>query len=51
LTDGGQGDDDNAPNGIIADPSGLGLVATNPVANAEGGSGGGGGGCFIETAK
>ncbi len=51
LTDGGQGDDDNAPNGIITDPSGLGLVATNPVANAEGGSGGGGGGCFIVTAK
>ena len=43
LVDGGTGDDDGEQNGIIEDPSGLG------VAPAESGnsSGGGSGGCFI----
>jgi hypothetical protein len=47
LVDGGTGDDDGQQNGIIVDPSGLGLV---PAASSSGSSGGGGGGgCFIGT--
>jgi hypothetical protein len=49
LTDGGIGDDDHTINGIIRDPSGLGVapVANKPEPAADGGSGGGG--CFIDT--
>jgi hypothetical protein len=51
LVDGGAGDDDNAANGWIVDPSGLGETSTTtPTAGSEGG-GGGGGGCFIATAE
>lgn len=45
LTDGGLGDDDDGANGIIVDPSGLGLI---PGGNGGGGTGGGGA-CFIST--
>lgn len=45
LTDGGIGDDDHTMNGIIRDPSGLGIVPEpEPTAG-----GGGGGGCFIDS--
>ncbi len=48
LTDGGIGDDDGVANGVIVDPSGLGLA---PGSSGGGGGGaggsGGGGGCFI----
>jgi hypothetical protein len=52
LVDGGAGDDDGSRNGIIWDPSGLGVF---PATGGGGGSsssasGGGGGGCFIATA-
>jgi hypothetical protein len=51
LVDGGDGDDDNAANGWIVDPSGLSKTATGPPVGASGESGGGGGGgCFIATA-
>jgi hypothetical protein len=46
LVDGGTGDDDGQQNGIIVDPSGLGLA---PAGSNSGSSGGGGGGCFIGT--
>ena len=48
LVDGGRGDDDGQQNGIIADPSGLGLAPTGSGSSGDGGGGGGGGGgCFI----
>jgi hypothetical protein len=48
LVDGGKGDDDGERNGIIEDPSGLGVA---PADNGNNGrsSGGGSGGCFIDT--
>jgi hypothetical protein len=46
LEDGGVGDADGIANGIIVDPSGLGMVAADTAAT-EASSGGGGGGCFI----
>jgi len=52
LTDGGIGDDDGVPNGLILDPSGLGtsssLTGSNTVSTTS--SDWGGGGCFIATA-
>ena len=45
--DGGTGDDDGQQNGIIADPSGLGLAPTGSGSGSSGDGGGGGGGCFI----
>jgi len=48
LVDGGLGDDDGEQNGIIVDPSGLGLAPANS-ASTNNGSGGGSGGCFIES--
>ena len=51
LTDGGIGDDDNIADGMIVDPSGLGVVSTpSPTPQPSSGGGGGGGGCFIATA-
>jgi hypothetical protein len=48
LEDGGGGDADGIANGIIVDPSGLGMAAAAPPATEIGsGGGGGGGGCFI----
>jgi hypothetical protein len=50
LVDGGTGDDDGERNGIIADPSGLGLAPADSAPTNTGSSGGGGsGGCFIDT--
>jgi hypothetical protein len=50
LVDGGTGDDDGQQNGIIVDPSGLGLApAGSSSGSSGGGGGGGGGGCFIGT--
>jgi hypothetical protein len=48
LVDGGTGDDDGEQNGMIEDPSGLGVA---PADNDNDGnsSGGGSGGCFIGT--
>ena len=48
LVDGGTGDDDGEQNGMIEDPSGLGVA---PADNGNNGSssGGGSGGCFIDT--
>jgi hypothetical protein len=45
LVDGATGDDDGERNGIIEDPSGLGVARDDN----DGNSGGGGGGCFIGT--
>ncbi len=45
LVDGGAGDDDGAADGLIRDPSGLGVFSTAAPAAAEGG--GGGGGCAV----
>ena len=45
LEDGGIGDADGIANGIIVDPSGLGMVAADTAAVEV--SSGGGGGCFI----
>lgn len=57
LVDGGKGDDDGLANGIIVDPGGFGIAATNtPTSNgyqtisSPSSAGGGGGGCFIATA-
>ena len=48
LEDGGVGDADGIANGVIVDPSGLGMTAAAPPATEMGsGGGGGGGGCFI----
>lgn len=44
LVDGGVGDDDGVANGVIVDPSGLGVPSA-----AIGGGGGGSGGCFLST--
>jgi len=51
LVDGGTGDDDEEQNGIIRDPSGLGIAASNSGStNTSSMSGGGSSaGCFIET--
>jgi hypothetical protein len=46
LTDGGQGDEDGVKNGVIVDPSSLGIPSSTPPSSG----GGGGGGCFIATA-
>ena len=49
LVDGGTGDDDGERDGIIADPSGLGLApADSAPTNTESSGGGGSGGCFID---
>lgn len=48
LEDGGTGDNDGERNGIIVDPSGLGLAPADTVSTDTGGSGGGSGGCFID---
>ena len=47
LVDGGLGDDDGEQNGIIVDPSGLGIAPADSVSTNN--SGGGAGGCFIDT--
>ena len=50
LVDGGTGDDDEKQNGIIRDPSGLGIAPSNSGStNTSSMSGGGSVGCFIET--
>jgi hypothetical protein len=46
LADGGTGDDDGQPNGIIQDPSGLGIAGSASDSDPTAGSGGG---CFIGT--
>ncbi len=53
LVDGGSGDEDgNSSNGIIIDPSGLGMTDSGPATgDSPGGGGGGGGGCFISAAN
>ena len=48
LVDGGTGDDDGDQNGIIEDPSGLGLASVDE-ASTDTSSGGGIGGCFINS--
>jgi hypothetical protein len=48
LVDGGTGDDDGEQNGIIEDPSGLGVASADNDNDGNSG-GGGGGGCFIGT--
>ncbi len=62
LVDGSTGDDDRLPNGVVVDPSGLGIDPADvteevPSQPSTGGGGdtlspvsGGGGGCFIGTA-
>ena len=45
LVDGGTGDDDGEQNGMIEDPSGLGIAPPSGSTNTGGGSGG----CFIDT--
>ncbi|UCH00712.1 MAG: hypothetical protein JSU78_01720, partial [Deltaproteobacteria bacterium] len=50
LTDGGIGDDDGLANGMIVDPSGLGIALTTPEPTPAPSGAGGGGGCFIATA-
>jgi hypothetical protein len=47
LVDGGLGDDDGEKNGMISDPSGLGLAPAEPASINTGG--GGSGGCFIDS--
>ena len=55
LTDGGPGDADGVANGVIIDPSGLGVQEAGSFNNNESGNsgssggGGGGAGCFIDT--
>jgi hypothetical protein len=49
LVDGGTGDDDGQQNGMIADPSGLGVAPAASASTNTGSSGGGSGGCFIST--
>jgi len=44
LTDGGTGDQDGEKNGVIVDPSGLGVISDD---TGTGDGGGSGGGCFI----
>jgi hypothetical protein len=48
LVDGGTGDDDGEQNGIIEDPSGLGVAPADNDNNGNS-SGGGSGACFIGT--
>jgi uncharacterized protein YkwD len=50
LVDGGMGDDDGEQNGIIEDPSGLGVAPADSASTNSNSSGGGGGsgGCFID---
>jgi hypothetical protein len=59
LVDGGAGDEDGMPNGVIVDPLGLGFAPVAPAAPPAPASartsvgdsgGGGGGGCFIASA-
>jgi uncharacterized repeat protein (TIGR01451 family) len=57
LVDGGIGDDDGEVNGLIVDPSGLGIAPPSISPDSSGSSsagsesgGGGGGGCFISSA-
>ena len=47
LTDGGTGDADGIENGIIADPSGIGINATGTSGIPKASDNGGSGGCFI----
>jgi hypothetical protein len=48
--DGGTGDDDGEQNGIIEDPSGLGVAPSNSgTTNTSSTGGGGSPGCFIDT--
>jgi hypothetical protein len=49
LADGGTGDDDSEQNGIIEDPSGLGVAPADSTSTDSNRSGGGSGGCFIDT--
>jgi len=49
LVDGGTGDDDGEQNGIIEDPSGLGVAPANSASTNINSSGDGSGGCFIDT--
>jgi hypothetical protein len=49
LQDGGSGDGDMAVNGVIVDPSGIGVSKASGGGNAGNGGGGGGGGCLIAT--
>ena len=48
MVDGGTGDDDGKQNGIIQDPSGLGLAPAGSSSDSSG-SASGGGSCFIGT--
>ena len=52
LKDGGLGDCDGTENGVILDPSGIGIGSTFSVADGDDNDNGGGGGsgCFIATA-
>ncbi len=51
LTDGAMGDTNGQKDGIIDDPSGLGIVEKDTSSgSSSSGGGGGGGGCFIATA-
>ena len=49
LVDGGTGDDDGDQNGIIEDPSGLGLAPADSTSTDTGSGGSGISGCFIDT--
>jgi len=49
LFDGGTGDDDGDQNGIIEDPSGLGLAPADSTSTDTGSGGSGISGCFIDT--
>jgi hypothetical protein len=49
LADGGAGDDDGEQNGIIEDPSGLGVAPADATSTNTNSSSGGSGGCFIDT--
>ena len=49
LVDGGLGDDDGEQNGMIVDPSGLGLAPAESASTNTGSGGGGSGGCFIDS--
>ena len=47
LVDGGTGDDDGERNGMIEDPSGLGVATADSDNDGNSSGGGSGGGCFI----
>ena len=49
LVDGGTGDDDGEENGIIVDPSGLGIAPADTGSTNTSSGGGGSSGCFIDT--